>query len=634
MLHIARTYLENPNLMRLRYLLFLLTLVLGGLPAFAQKVKTKSEKVEIKHLVFPTRPLPKAVRTYSRSVSAASETVQSLGASYPKLEANAALPGYQEVALGDVHVEIIPSAVITGQIYSKKKESREKDKDGKEVVSVSFEAYVPTYFNFELRVIEKGGRVLHHELFGAPEGAPSGDASARPVGAYQGERLAGPTTDYRFDLQLDGSWPSQNALQRSVDQNWAVHRAGIREQVVNFLAQHLRGRLRELGYFPTSSLVKLEVLKEGHPETEPFKLAYEQLNTALSALAPGTGVAQAQSSTSASVDYFAKLAAANTSDDKEQEKLREAALTNLIIAHYFLEQFDQLDAVLASLSESESKWCKRNFDFLEVAVKDQIPTVALDSRYDAPFSGQTSAETATALVPMEAITQEDRRKAFNLQDQEIAQVSRDNKIGLQQNETEFAGKAFGGKAKALDFTAVCAPRLITQTDSDSKLWRAIAGRDEPTVLGKNVRGYVKIGADNISDINFRQIKSDTLLLGERILVRLDIKLNLLQRQLLSLPDWYEVVHVSDGLSIYQHAFYAPTVVEEELSEDASYSIVKTGDDPFHTNSLESALTPLKSLSKHLACPAVDAWLAEANPQSNYYTYHEIGKLYASSCQGK
>ena len=627
--------------MQHRYLAALASTLLVALLAApqalsAQKVKLKQDRVAVTHLRLPTRHLPAAARTYSRSVSATTDTRATLGGALGTLERGAAIPGYRRVDLGDVHVELLPEPFQTGRLYSQRKETSTKDKEGNVKKTVSYTALVPAYFTVTARVLARGGEVLHEERFGPAAGAPSKAKGTtrlvREPGAYAGEPLLHPSTTYRYDVRLDGTWSSEAELAKSTRKGWSRHVDAVRDEVVTTVANALAARLAEMGYAATKSEFKLPYLKPGHPETDAFGQHHVALTKVLGELQPGADLAGLRAQAAPALAYYRDLYDASAGDDKQVAKLREACLDHLSYGHAYLEQFDALGEVVATLPVKEQRQLEKRLPPLQREVAKRLADLPVDSRYHGTF-----AETESALPPpAEGAT---ASEVFGLRDREMLAAAREEKIGLTEVEQEFPGRAWSATGRPYTFTGVAAPReTVRYRKADAGAFaKYFMQSDVPPVFDENIRGYV-VGhsADDVHDVKFQQLKYDSLTIGNRLFVRLpDLKLNLVDRATMALPTWFEVVYIDPELQVYQHAWTAFEAQQSDLATAgrASYTIVRRGEKPRHTNSGSWAFTPVKSFAKFLACPAVDAYVADAKPAINYYTVREMAQLFGESCAG-
>jgi len=596
--------------------------------ASAQKVKTKSEKVEITHLILPSRPLAKDVRTYSRSISTSTDIRKSMGSGYNTLLGGLKIPGFAEAKMGDVHIELIPSALVTGQVKVNKKESSTKDKEGNVTKTVSFSAVVPAYMNARLRVLAQGGEVLHEEIFGPSEGAPASTSAneRKAVGPYTGEVLKGPSTLTRYDIKLDGSSPSSSGLQSSIKKNWGRHMAAVRSEVCKSLRADVSARLNEMGYRPWTLTVKVPTLKDGHPETDDFNAYAKTLRTAMEGLAPGTGVASAQEAAAPALAYFQELYDSSTGDDKQVVKLKNAAFENLIYGYAYLEEFDKTNTILSHFSDKEIEKLKKRVFPLSRNVPETLAELPIDSRYAETFSDAQPLNVA----PAEA----DLVELYGLQSEEIVEAAKEEKIGLTEIEEEFSARAFGGKGGTQVFNGVASPRqVITDGDGAKGISRFLNTIDVPAVLGGNVRGYSVSNGDDVKDVDFNRLTQDSFSIGDRVFVKKSIKLNMLQRSTMSLPIWYEIVYSSPNIEVYQQA---PTLRQTQMDEYASNEVasytIKLKDEKYqHTNSVQWSLTKVKSFAKHLDCQAVYDFVETSSPGAHYYTFLYMAQLYDENC---
>ncbi|MFK8057539.1 MAG: hypothetical protein AB8F78_15545 [Saprospiraceae bacterium] len=551
-----------------------------------------------------------------------------MGSGFNTLLNGLKVPGYSEVNVGDVHVELIPSALSVDAIYTDRKESSTKDKEGNVTKTVSHTAYVPAYLNATLRVLAQGGEVLHEEVFGPSEGAPkfSGNNTNPEPGLYEGEVLYSKSTVYRYDIKLDGSSKTASALQASIKKNWGRHLAAVRSEVCRKLNASVSTRLGEMGFRPWTVSFKVPTMKDGHPESDAFNASAKTLRTALSSLTPGKGVEAAQASAAPALAYFQELYDSSTGEDKQVVKLRSAAFENLVFGYAYLEEFDKTNALLANHSEKEMGKLKKKVYPLSRSVPESLEDLAIDSRYAATFKDAEPLKVA----PAEA----DLVELYGLQSEEITDAARDDKIGLTEVEEEFSAKAFGGKGEAFVFNGVAAPRqVITKGDGAKGVSRFLNTLDVPAILGKNVRGYTVSGADDVKDIDFDRLTYDSIMIGNRTFVKKKIKLNMVQKSIIALPIWYEVVYSSPNVEVYQQA---PTERQLRLDErfsdvSASYT-VKLKDGKYqHTNSVQWSLTQVKSFAKHLNCPAVNDFVATSSPGGHYYTFQYMAQLYDENC---
>jgi len=596
--------------------------------SLSQKVKTKNEKVEFSHLILPQRPLPLEVRTYSTSISTTSDIVSSLGSGYSMLSKALQIPGYATAELGDIHLELIPSAFEYDPVYTTRKESSSKDKNGKVTKSVTYYAYLPTYLNATLRVLAQGGEVLHQEVFGPSRGAPKASVATRVAapGMYEGTTLQNPSTASRFDIKFDASARTEAALRASIKKNWARHLAAMRSQTAKAVSSAITARLSEMGFRPRAVMLKLPTLKDGHPESDAFNASAKTLHATLAGMKPGEAVQAAQEQAAPSLTYFQELYDNSIGEDKQIAKLREAAFANLINGYAHLEEFAKVDALVAGFSEKELKKLHKDVPVLSRNVQDVLATLPIESRY-----AETFAE-ASPITPPPA--EADATALYGLQSAEIIDASRDAKIGLTEVEEEFQARAYGGKGEPIVFNGVASPReVVAQGDGAKSIARFLNTQDIPAIMGKDVRGYTVAGADNVQDIDFNRLSYDSVTIGTRTFIKHDIKLNMVQRSLIALPLWFEVVYSSPNLEVYQHA---PT--ERELrsnaqfsDESGSYTVRLKGEKYEHTNSPKWALTAIKSFAKYLDCPAVDEFLKASSPGAHYYTYLYMAELYDENC---
>ena len=198
--------------------LLVLSLVLLSLATTlpGQSVKTSNEKAEITYLSLPSRPLPKEVRTYSQSVSATDGTRATYVTALKTLENAIDIPGYRKAEFGDVHVELIPSAFAMDQFYARGNGDAKAPK---------FVAFVPAYMSVTMRILARGGEVLHEEVFGPDQGAPAAGANPLnpPVPAYTGSPLRNPNSLTRYDVRLSGEWTTEAALKKAVLAEYGRH---------------------------------------------------------------------------------------------------------------------------------------------------------------------------------------------------------------------------------------------------------------------------------------------------------------------------------------------------------------------------------------------------------------------------
>ena len=615
-----------------------LALSFASAPLHAQKVKTKAKKVTVDYLRQPTLPLPAEVRTYSANVTASGFRQGQLGGQLTVLENALAIPGYNREPIGDIHLELIPSAVSFPSVRARERKSKSGEV-----------SYVPTAFarfDARLRILGPGAEVLYEEHFGPMPGteAPAGEVSktvSPGLAGYDGTPVEHESTKGPLVVEFDKSFATQEDADKDIRKRYDSYYApGVESRAVKMVADAVSARLQQMGFQKRDTQVKLQTLKEGHPETEAVNAAVATLVLALGELGPGADLAAVREQAAAPVAYFAELMARPTADDKQAEKLRDLATDNYVLANAFLEQADALQPVFASLSDKAVRRYRGDYFPLQDASRDRLAASPHDSRYDATHADDASLSPPPADVDPEAY--------FGLLTSEVERESLAEQIGRREDEVEYDVVATHSETGLTEeYRGLITPRVVVGSeDGKEGLKRFMASStsvDPQIILSDNVRAYRILADGTVDFLDFTSFDYDHIAIGDRVFVRpFDKKMPDGGRLVSGIaamapsPVWYEVAYESDVVTIYQHAWTPIEIDAYELDEATATYAFAIGDAKLkHTSSELWMINPVKRITKAFDCPAVSAFVDEEKPGMHYYTLIRMAELYeASTCAGK
>jgi len=312
-----------------------------GLNLHAQKINT--EPVRVSYTQLPYAPLPAEFSTYSTYIVASNYTLENIGMTKAGIAKNYfRFSGYKYLERGghfNIQVKIGWFSIV--QAETKRKESKTKDKEGNEKVTVRYEKNVKYSMPMSYVVRDHKGNTITERVIATRENIQSTTFTTGSTRSY-------------------------------VDQKWRDGRAKFIARTQKNLGSE---RLKSLGSslraaydFRQFENVKeqIELVKKSNEEAG-FKTAYETINATFAKMKADQPVKPLLAEAKPAIEYWESVAKKYDPKNKKERKVVHAALYNLATTYYWLDDF--------SLARTYANRCIKDVKWKEGKLKGLVKSI-------------------------------------------------------------------------------------------------------------------------------------------------------------------------------------------------------------------------------------------------------------------
>ncbi len=286
---------------------------------FAQNVTIDREPVPVKYYRMPDEPLDASYKTYSTEVVAYSGDLIRSGITVASLESEyLTLDGYtKDQHDGDVSLQ---ATVSDFTVFSERREfrqSKSKDKAGKEVITTHYWIEVKYALPVSMTVRDRRGYVLDDRF----------------IFTLTDQRTYN-TPSYKSISDLDSYWRINRTRQFS-----ELHKSMLTEafRKINETVNNTFGYRRI-----TNENARFETIgKKKHLEYDKYRKAYDTIKKGFALMDPDKSLDAVRSAVEPALTFYQNQEKVYPSTDKDLLKLKHICLYNLALAYFWLEDFDQ-----------------------------------------------------------------------------------------------------------------------------------------------------------------------------------------------------------------------------------------------------------------------------------------------------
>jgi len=332
----------------------------------AQSVTIANESAPVEYYRMPDEPLDPSYTTYSSDIEARFGGLALTGYTETSLiDQYLNLSGYKKVSRdGDVEVEVsIGDFNVLGEKRDLRRTKR-KDKEGKEVVNVTYAIEVKYSLPMSFKVSDKKGNTLEDEYI----------FSWSDYHTY--------TTSYYNSLsELDSYWRI-NRTSKLAD----LQRDRVREGFVK-ISDLINNKY---GYRLMKGNARFETIgKKKHPKYEKYEQAIETIKTAFKLMDANKGLDDIKNKVKSTLAFYNSEGNACGTRAKDDIKLKHINLYNQALAYYWLEDFDQATQFAKEIQkvDGKDKDAKRLLDDIEYT-KSSLLRVNKKSRHGIMVGGK------------------------------------------------------------------------------------------------------------------------------------------------------------------------------------------------------------------------------------------------------
>ncbi|HLF65243.1 MAG TPA: hypothetical protein VI603_15870 [Saprospiraceae bacterium] len=311
--------MERVRISVLRWLSVCAMLVFHTGTPIAQNVTIDRESAPVKYYRMPDEPLDPSYKTYTTEVVAYSGDLIRSGITVASLESEyLTLEGYaKDQRNGDVHLE---ATVSDFSVFSETRESRQsksKDKDGKEIVTTHYWIEVKYALPVSMSVRDRDGHVLDDRFI----------FTLTDQRSYS-------TPSYKSTSDLDNYWRINRTRQLA-----ELHKSMLTEafRKIKEIVNNTFGYRRI-----TNENARFETIgKKKHLEYARYKKAVETIRKGFTLMDPDKSLDAVRKAVEPALTFYQNREKAYSSTDKDLFKLKHICLYNLALAYFWLEDFDK-----------------------------------------------------------------------------------------------------------------------------------------------------------------------------------------------------------------------------------------------------------------------------------------------------
>ena len=283
----------------------------------SQTVTIANESAPVEYYRMPDEPLDPSYTTYSSDVEARYGGLAMTGYSETSLvDQYLVLSGYKKVSRdGDVEIE---ASIGDFNVHGERRDVRRtkrKEKDGKEVVKLTYAIEIRYALPISVKVTDKKGNTLVDEN----------------IFSWSDDRIY--TTSYYNSLsELDSYWRI-NRTSRLSDLQRDMVKEGFNKiyDLIN----------NKYGYRLMNENAKFEAIgKKKHPGYDKYQSAVETIKEAFKTMKADKGLGEIKNKVKPALAFYNTEGQACGTRTKDDIKLKHINLYNQALAYYWLEEFD------------------------------------------------------------------------------------------------------------------------------------------------------------------------------------------------------------------------------------------------------------------------------------------------------
>jgi len=286
---------------------------------FAQNVTIDRESASVRYYRMPDQPLDPSYKTYSTEVIAYGGELIRSGITVTSLEDDyLVLDGYTKVqSNGDVEIEATVSDFTVTSERRETRQSKSKDKDGKEVVTFSYWMEVKYTMPVSMTVRDKSGTVLDDRF----------------IFTYSDQRTYN-SIPYKRLSDLDNYWRSSRTRELS-----ELHKSMLTEafRKIHETVNNTFGYIRI-----TNENARFETIgRKKHPHYDKFKKAVDTIKKGFALMDPDKSLDVVRQAVESALTFYQSEEKQYSATDKDMSRLKHICLYNLALAYFWLEDFDK-----------------------------------------------------------------------------------------------------------------------------------------------------------------------------------------------------------------------------------------------------------------------------------------------------
>ncbi len=302
-----------------------IAILLTGIHAQAQKARVTDENLGFSYLQLPASSNTSDLNTYT-AVIIADKSIKQLGVNTASYNDNLTLHGKNKIPSGGHYLlEVrIGAPTFSGRTVDKQTKTTES-KDGKKTTTTTY----------------------------------------KPRCIYKSAPITYKLVDYKNNLLIDESIAnSQGTMTTKAQRSQESANAELNKEIRNRVSERIFDAINSIsnhvsyqyGYQVIPVSTKLYRLKtDKHPEFTKYDKAFTGASKILTSLQPGTDAASITESLKPHVEYWEKLAAGISNDDKKASKLKFASLYNAAVLNMWSQQMDAVKNNFAKLEALSKK---------------------------------------------------------------------------------------------------------------------------------------------------------------------------------------------------------------------------------------------------------------------------------------
>ena len=384
--------------MKKQLLFLVLSLLFSSKTISAQKIDLDRFEFKASYLQLPTNPFPEEYTTFSTRFIANGINLKDAG--YTNGENDLAsvyfkIAGFKRVNTGGhFTIKVQVDGYDMGKAESVKKETKSKDKEGKEIITISYTMTLKYLVPMMYTITDLNGKILKD----------------------------GPIADGNIAKTYESaSFSTVPALEKFWTENSEAVKKGLLGGFMSEKLSLFQSRLDgEIGYIPrTNTDILWTTDSPKHPENDAFKKACADAKAAMSEM---SSVVPLNLSTMKPIlAYFDSVLVKYTKDEKPERKLRYGAWYNMAVIYYWLE--DHNNAIRCAEGLIANDYDKSDGKDLKLAaerIKGQLANARIKTRH---YVRDVSNATAPAMSEFQNQEEEARKQILKDKAMQEAAVS-------------------------------------------------------------------------------------------------------------------------------------------------------------------------------------------------------------------
>ena len=397
--------------MKKQLLFLVLSLLFSSKTISAQKIDLDRFEFKASYLQLPTNPFPEEYTTFSTRFIANGINLKDAG--YTNGENDLAsvyfkIAGFKRVNTGGhFTIKVQVDGYDLGKAESVKKETKTKDKEGKEVITISYTMTLKYLVPMMYTITDLNGKILKD----------------------------GPIADGNIAKTYESaSFSTVPALEKFWTENSEAVKKGLLGGFMSEKLSLFQSRLDgEIGYIPrTNTDILWTTDSPKHPENDAFKKACADAKAAMSEM---SSVVPLNLSTMKPIlAYFDSVLVKYTKDEKPERKLRYGAWYNMAVIYYWLEDHD--NAIRCAEGLIANDYDKSDGKDLKLAaerMKGQLANARIKTRH---YVRDVSNATAPAISEFQ--NQEEEARKQILKDKAMQEAAT-REVATQQRSSSGSG---------------------------------------------------------------------------------------------------------------------------------------------------------------------------------------------------